>query len=274
MLHTSPDLMACVVHLSAVRGLQMERSQGHRAHALFLNVIEASDPVLAERLHADVPIKPWTIAPLAQRNTQLRIGDGYPLRVAFLQADLYLPFARTFLEQPQRDVTLGAGVFRLHSIQTTAQSSHWAGVTAWSELIAKAVPADYITLRFASPTAFAQGTDKYGKKRISLFPNGEAVFGSLLRRWNAFSPRQLDENILDAVDILPKRYELKTEVMLMRKNEQLGFVGDISYKITGDETARHVVSALADAALYLGVGYKTTHGMGLVRRIQNIEQRP
>lgn len=263
----SPDLVACVVQLAARQGTRLERSQGHRAHALFLNLIEATDPALAERLHADAPIKPWTITPLPQHAQRLHSGDVYPLRVAFLQSELYLPFARTFLEQPARDIQLGEGHFSLQAIQTTSGGHPWAGTSAWSELIAKAIPADQITLQFGSPTAFSQGSDEGGKKRIGLFPDGAAVFGSLLRRWNAFSPRQLDEALLDGLDILPKRYELRTEVMLMRKNEQLGFTGRITYKITGDELSRHLLAALADAALYLGVGYKTTQGMGLVRRI-------
>ncbi len=267
-MQTSPDLVACVVELAASQSSRLERSQGHRAHALFLDLIAATDPALSAQLHAAAPIKPWTITPLPQQARRLHGGEVYPLRVAFLQAALYLPFARTFLEQPQRELRLGEGIFRLQAIHTTSASSPWAGVSAWSALFGQAVPADEITLHFAAPTVFSLADTPWTKNRAALLPDGETVFTSLAKRWNAFSPHQFDLNLFRLVDILPKRYDLRTEMLLMGKSKQLGFVGTVTYKIAGEETSCQQLSALADAALYLGVGAKTTQGMGLVRRIR------
>jgi CRISPR-associated endoribonuclease Cas6 len=45
-------------------------------------------------------------------------------------------------------------------------------------------------------------------------------------------------------------------------------VGEISYRILGDVEPLVIkqINALADFALYAGVGRKTTMGMGMVRR--------
>lgn len=264
---TAPDLVACVVELVANHGTELERSQGHRAHALFLRLIDAVDPRLAEQLHAPAQIKPWTITPLPQQAQRLHNGDVYPLRVSFLQSSLYLPFARAFLEQPQRPIQIGEGLFSLQTIHTTHAGHPWAGVSAWSELIRKAVPADEITLHFGSPTVFSLGGNAWNKHRFGLLPDGGSVFKSLLKRWNAYSPNQIDPMIFENVDILPKKLNLQTEMLLMTKSQQLGFIGTVTYKISGEDISRHLITALADAAIYLGVGAKTTQGMGLVRRI-------
>lgn len=46
-------------------------------------------------------------------------------------------------------------------------------------------------------------------------------------------------------------------------------VGEISYRILGDVEAIAIkqINALADYALYAGLGRKTTMGMGMVRRV-------
>lgn len=48
----------------------------------------------------------------------------------------------------------------------------------------------------------------------------------------------------------------------------IGCVGEISYRILGDVKPEEIkqINALADLALYAGVGRKTTMGMGMVKR--------
>jgi CRISPR-associated endoribonuclease Cas6 len=51
---------------------------------------------------------------------------------------------------------------------------------------------------------------------------------------------------------------------------QKGFVGMVTYEVKrGTPELAHIVNALADLALYAGVGYKTTMGMGQCRRVAN-----
>jgi len=262
-----PELIACVLELTATHGTQLERTQGHRAHALFLHLMQESDPVLAEQLHAASQTKPWTVTPLPQQARRLHNGETYPLRIAFLQASLYWPFAQTFLQRPNRQLRLGSSNFNLQAIHTTKQHSPWAGVSSWQSLIDQAQPTDEISLWFATPTCFKLGRDRQGKQRVGLIPDGQSVFQSLLRRWNAFAPTPLaSPEQIEHLDIQIKRYQLRTE-MLHAQDKQLGFMGKVSYKLDGDAHERRILATLADAALYLGIGAKTTQGMGLVQRI-------
>jgi CRISPR-associated endoribonuclease Cas6 len=58
---------------------------------------------------------------------------------------------------------------------------------------------------------------------------------------------------------------LRTEMLRFAKSPQLGFTGFCRYTLRGDDADLRWINALADAAFFLGVGYKTTQGMGLVR---------
>ena len=53
------------------------------------------------------------------------------------------------------------------------------------------------------------------------------------------------------------------------RSKFIGVVGEISYRILGDIEPIQIkqINALADFALYAGIGRKTTMGMGMLRRI-------
>lgn len=259
----TPDLIACVLHLDALHSVAMERTQGHRAHGLFMTLIAASDPELAAALHAPSPVKPFTVAPMRMERQQLHAGSSYALRVTLLRGDLFPPFARSFLQPGTHELLLGDVRFALREVLAMPGSHRWAGIATWQDLVEGGRPREEITLNFVTPTAFTQGSDKSGRKQIGLFPDPQAVFGSLLRRWNELSTIPLPADILERVAVLPSRYELNTEMLHFAKSPQLGFVGRCSYRVLGAPDDLRVLSTLANAAFYLGVGYKTTQGMGM-----------
>ena len=63
--------------------------------------------------------------------------------------------------------------------------------------------------------------------------------------------------------------KLHTEVSSNYDSKFIGCVGEISYRILGDvePIAIKQINALANFALYAGVGRKTTMGMGMTRRL-------
>jgi CRISPR/Cas system endoribonuclease Cas6 (RAMP superfamily) len=57
-------------------------------------------------------------------------------------------------------------------------------------------------------------------------------------------------------------------MLRFRRAMQVGFVGRVTYGLMADdEPLRCQLNALAGAALYTGVGMKTTMGMGQCRRV-------
>jgi CRISPR-associated endoribonuclease Cas6 len=96
------------------------------------------------------------------------------------------------------------------------------------------------------------------------------VFGSLVERWNAFSPVALSPEMRAYGEevMAISRYRLESRAV-EQKNQavRIGAVGQATYRaLAGDRYWLGVMNMLAGFALYGGVGVQTTTGMGQVRR--------
>lgn len=96
-------------------------------------------------------------------------------------------------------------------------------------------------------------------------PLPEMVFGSLLRKWNAYAPQELTlDGDPPGSDITVKRYHLSTRMLEYGTFRQIGFTGTIEYnlkKLNSDN--RHAAGVLNLFAYFAGIGAKTTMGMGM-----------
>jgi 8-amino-7-oxononanoate synthase len=117
-----------------------------------------------------------------------------------------------------------------------------------------------IALTFATPTAFRQG------QYDTALPTRDSVFNSLLNRWNKYSGIELSNFSIEA--IFPSFFNIRTEIAADSRSKFIGCVGEISYRLMGDVEPLQIkqINALADFALYAGIGRKTPMGMGMVRR--------
>lgn len=276
-----PALHALVLDLRAAGPGSLTPFPGHQAQALFLQLVQAADPDLAAALHADgQATRHYTVAPL--RLPRVRggrrpfvAGEQLQLRVALLQPGLFGTVVQALLQLGvAADLRLGQMAFALHEVRGTAQSDPWAGFGDWATLAQEARPSPHISLEFATPTAISQsmetGPDGKSRPRNQLLPLPAAIFGSLARRWNDRAPTPLD---LDAVraaaeTALVADYTLRTATVEMATSTIKGFYGTVRYECRGDAEARRLLSLLADAAFFLGVGVKTARGMGLCRRVE------
>ena len=101
-------------------------------------------------------------------------------------------------------------------------------------------------------------------------PLPRLVFGSLLRRWNAYAPVALPENetLRFATEALAiTRYRLQTRsVPLKNGGLRIGAIGEAAYRaIPYDRYWMSVMHVLASFALFAGVGAGTTVGLGQAR---------
>lgn len=98
-------------------------------------------------------------------------------------------------------------------------------------------------------------------------PTRECVFHSLLKRWNFYSGIPFPETLIEC--LFPSFFDIRTELVSDPNSKWAGCVGAISYRILGsaDPVAIKQLNALADFALYAGIGRKTTMGMGMARRL-------
>jgi CRISPR-associated endoribonuclease Cas6 len=273
MMPNFPDLYALVIRLRPERGGPPPDPRGHGAQALFLDLLRQVAPDLAAQLHADALSKPYTVAVLPAHGPARRDDNPLELRVAFTRAELFPIVTRALLQQlpGAAALRLGRAALSLADVLGMPGSHPWAGYGAFAELWAATRPAGVVTLEFATPTAFAQGTRADGRARLGLLPAPETVFGSIARRWNELAPPdlRLDPAAVEAAaqDTLVSRYELATAQITLGKGPQKGFVGRCTYELPTDAAQARTLSLLADAVFYLGVGMKTARGMGLCRRV-------
>jgi CRISPR-associated endoribonuclease Cas6 len=276
MMTDFPDLYALVIRLRPERGSPPPDPRGHGAQALFLDLLRHVAPDLAAQLHANALSKPYTVAVLPARGHARSGDDPVELRVAFTRADLFPPVSRALLKQlPGASLRLGHAMLALADVLGTPSSHPWAGYGSFADLWTAARPTASIILEFATATAVGQGTRVDGRQRLGMLPTPELVFPSIARRWNELAPPdlRLDPATVEAAaqDTLVSRYTLETTQINLGKGPQKGFFGICTYELPPDPAQARVLSLLADAVFYLGVGMKTARGMGLCRRIP--EQR-
>jgi len=120
------------------------------------------------------------------------------------------------------------------------------------------------------------GQKQWGKL-LKVFPEPTYVFESLARQWGLFDPTSLrmassgltPRAIADWCEehVIVARYSLETRYLPSSKFGQSGFQGDVTYEVKGIPTAPEAqwLAPLARFALFSGVGYKTTMGMGQAR---------
>lgn len=300
----SPALYSTVVKLVAAREGSIPATQGQLAHGAFFAIVKSVDPALADALHAGNSRKPFTISPLQgvgqAHNGQVRIRRGQEvwLRFTVLGSDLFTIFIHHFLKPSSFQVEgwgvgqstdakscaslpalyLGQVDFTISEILTTPGSHPWAGHTRpddlWQAWHAVSPPdlARKITIEFASPTVFSRGSRNGLGKIMDPFPSPAMFFGSLVAMWNEHLPLALDKQTIRSYaeeTVVVGEYSMQSRMFRYWQQPQIGAVGKVTYLL---KDQRHhelirVLNLLADFAFYSGVGYKTTMGMGQVRRI-------
>ena len=251
---------------------------GRHLHALFLTLVSSVDQNLGDRLHSFTANKSFTLSPLQVQHSGIRqnhalhwqhqqpISAGTPCwwRISLLDETLFSQLTQLWLNlNPQHPWHLGAADLYITSIQGTPQSTQpWANACTYAQLYEQASQSDrLITFSFATPTAFRQG------EYDSALPTKECVFNSLLNRWNKYSGIEFSDIALAA--IFPSCFNIRTEIVIDSRSKFIGFVGEISYRLLGEIEPLQIkqINALADFALYAGIGRKVPMGMGMVRRL-------
>ncbi|MEQ9486661.1 CRISPR-associated endoribonuclease Cas6 [Coleofasciculus sp. F4-SAH-05] len=255
---------------------------GRHLHALFLNLVSSVDRNLGDYLHEAKADKAFTLSPLQlqhrgdtaspilQWQHHKPIPQGTPCwwRISLLDDTLFSQLTHLWLNlNPEQPWHLGPANLQITSILGTKQKGIpgcWANALSYSQLYDQASACDRaLNFAFSTPTAFRQS-----KYDCSL-PTRELVFNSLIKRWNQYSGIEFPKPLVDHV--FPSFFDIHTELVADSRSKFIGCVGAMNFRIMGQLEAQMIqqINALADFALYSGVGRKTTMGMGIVRRIKS-----
>ncbi|BAZ29222.1 CRISPR-associated Cas family protein [Cylindrospermum sp. NIES-4074] len=256
---------------------------GRHLHALFLTLVSSVDRTLGDRLHDSTADKAFTLSPLQikvntpvlrggkggaklQHSHQQAIDAGTPCwwRISLLDDTLFGKLTQLWLNlNPQQPWHLGPANLFITSIQGTPQSTQpWANAVSYAQLYEQASETERtINFSFSTPAAFRQG------QFDTTLPTRECVFNSLLSRWNKYSGIDFYHAAIES--IFPSFINIHTEILADSRSKFIGVLGEVSYRLLGDIEPLQIkqINALADFALYAGIGRKTTMGMGMVRRL-------
>lgn len=268
-------LASFVLYLRPEALAPLGRAIGRSLHGLLMSLLADANPKLADWLHGPMSTKPFTVSML--RGRLLRQGDQrlaspdetYQVRYSVLADDVFTALTHILLgkQASGEPISLDGQPFQIVDIAVEpAKSGGWAHLASYEQLYEEARADDRIALRFATPTAFRSGDVNL------LFPLPASVFGSYLRKWEAFSPIWMEDGLLDFIGerVVAERYEMETRVVRYGSFQVNGFVGVCHYRVMGGDPERvRAVNALADFALFAGTGQKTTQGLGQTKRVQS-----
>ncbi len=275
-------------------------------HALFLSLVSSVDREMGNNLHANERNKSFTLSPLQvlpsprpkpiPKHSKLKIKNsnqhsklltwyharpiapGTPCwwRISLLDDRLFSRLTPLWLNlNSQQSWHLGPTNLHITSILGTPQTSQpWANFCSYAQLYEQASETDRkLTLQFYTPTAFRQG------KYDTALPTPDRVFSSLLRRWNHHSGLEFSPDIVTVIQT--SYFDIHTEIVtdpraqfqhtgatVNLENQFIGCIGKVTYQVLDcieGQTLKQI-NALADFALYAGVGRKTSMGMGMARR--------
>lgn len=270
-------LTSLVVMLEAKERATLPPYLGRASHAIFLKWVAWRNPDLAECLHAPDERRPFTCSSLVGARMERVDGElravvipGHPLflRYTGLTAEVSELLAR-WAKEPPLSVEIEGVHLTVQGATLDASVHPWAGQTTYGDLLKKSLPAGeplsrHLELEFLSPTAF-----RSGGRNVPL-PLPDLVYGSLVEKWNDFSPVTVSPEVRRFAQecLAISRCEISTRSVPGKGDGiQIGFVGRCRYTaLRADPYWVGVLQALTDYAFYAGVGYQTTTGMGQARR--------
>jgi len=208
-------------------------------------------------------------------------GQVYWLRITMLDSRIFGTFIQHLITKPRTlIIRLGEARFEVSRLigspEPGSAANPWTAYSSFAELSAFTQVQRYYEFEFATPTAFSMGQQHWGKL-MKLLPEPAHVFESLAKQWETFAPEhiRLAANDLTArqlatwceESLIVARYTLETRYLPSSKFAQAGFQGKIMYEMKGIQSSPEAawLTPLAHFALFSGVGYKTSMGMGQAR---------
>ena len=293
------ELFSILLRLHPIEPGWVSPSAGREAHAAFLDIVRQHDEALAEQLHQPNQRRPFTVGLLQgfnhltstqleeaiTKNQKVQVSPGqvYWLRITILDAAIFEVLFQHLITKPRTFIIrLGEARFEVSRLigspEAGAAANSWASHSSFADLSALTGLQREYAFEFATPTAFSMGQKSWGKL-MNLLPEPAYVFESLAKQWEVFAPVHLR---LTATDLNPRDfvswcaeslivacYRLETRYLPSNKFAQPGFQGTITYELKKAHSNREArwLTPLAHFALFSGVGYKTSMGMGQTRCI-------
>lgn len=255
-------------------------SEGYQLYSAILNVMLGCDEAASRRAH-DSPLSSISLRPLhgnfrRSQRAKHKVADPanrYDFHIGITdpkEAEIFRAIVQPLVLREQ-DIMLEKGALMVEEATSNTRS--------FEELLMDAgrVACPFVEFEFVSPACI-----QYKNTKVSeMFPHREAVFSSLLAKWNAVCPEELkmslerDEMARYLMEE-PLSYETHSAMVntVFDKTKghprpilKQGFQGRCRYIFAKNapKDVRNAVLALAGFAEYSGVGSAVARGCGAVR---------
>lgn len=245
---------------------------GRAVHGLWFDLWRHVSPEFAGQLHRGEDVSPFTLTPLMdlprprQGHTLIQKDTQTWFRVATLNEALSTSLTAQWLPALPEVVELGGVQWGVLGHTCSSDEHPWAGQIRYSEVASQQLfqnhPPKSWRMRFQTPTTFHGGAGHLP------FPLPDSLVKSWMRRWQAFAPIALPEELPQQVreGVVVSAYKLKTVPVRYGKRLTVGSVGWVKlYAVDLHPAMRAGLNLLAYYAFYCGSGAKTTQGMGMTR---------
>jgi CRISPR-associated endoribonuclease Cas6 len=261
-------------------GFEVPCSEGYQLYSALLAIMRQADPATAGHTH-DSAISSISLGPLegrfvrCQRDRHKAVDptEKYGLTVGITdpkEVEIFRSIIAPLILKEQ-NLCLEKGELRVEELSSSTASFEDQVRSAGE------VKEPCLDFQFKSPTCIQYRNTKV----YEMFPHREAVFHSLLSKWNAVCPEELKMS-MERDDMArfmiekPLAYETHSVVVStvfdkskghFRPITRQGFTGRCQYAFARDapEGMRNGVVALARFAEYSGVGSAVARGCGAVK---------
>lgn len=284
------SLHALVIQLIAQESGTLPVLGGELAHAAFYALVQAVDPVLAAQMHDAQGRSAFSLSPLyfsmrterdgfwqSPQDRQIRVNPGQEgwLRLGLLDDRLFQVFLQYLLNRPLPSIRLGTVPFLISQVYGNPGSHPWVGYTTLEQLAALQQTPERWVLDFASPTAIRWGEADNEARRVELFPQPRMAIAGLRTRWDRLTGESWGRAFEEWVErnlVVGRVWRWATEVFPFQKQRYTGGLGKLEYSLLDGRNRANVAHfhRLLQLAFYTGVGYKTTHGLGQVRVVEEV----
>lgn len=218
---------------------------GEKLHGFIFEILANKFPKEAEKLH-NAPVKPFAISPIfgsitrKEGKTLWKRGAKIYFYIGCAGEDILTLFIKSILNLPKHKEFVPN---TLEIVETKTNQ----------ELLQ--IEEKNATLQFTSPFLI-----KKGNLHVNL-PLPSVILPALARKWEALTDIKikLPENLDKIVKV--KKFSLRSEAVHFSNYILIGCRGVVQYEYPVPQP----FSALFNFAKFLGVGYKTTMGMGWVK---------
>lgn len=274
------ELLACYIPLRLKSAISdpfdrpIPKWWGRAVQAWFLSIVREKKPDLAEELHRENSLHPYTVSSLIglKKNESITPERQYQIRITSLIPELSDLIQQELEPQgafsPEAECILDYLPFQIESDRRSDSASCAVAASSYSGIIGKSLQQaeeSVFDFWFVSPTMFSS------EDKTQPLPLPGLVFHALTKKWNTFSPIALPEEITRyATECLAVScfHISSVPVWIQSSMLRIGTVGKVRFRaIPHDRYWVSMIHALTSFAPFSGVGAGTAWGLGQCQMI-------